>query len=379
MNRRKELPASSWGMTWLAQLVAEFFNRHLTVVACSVALVGLALVLLGPVRTQLSSSRTSPSGTGTIAEAAGAVILPAGGEAGSIPGELVDRSLVPYTTIPNRPRDEVVTYTVQRGDTLMGIADAFQIDRNSVFWANMDTLRGDVHLLLPGMDLYILPTDGVLHKSDGQHTLQWIADKYEVDVEAIIDSEFNELEGATADTVPPWGMRIVVPGGTGEFPDWRAPIVETVDQATGAVSRAFMPNMAGSCAPGIVGAGGTGAWVPPLAAYSFTQSFYPGHSGVDLAAPIGTSVTAADTGVVVFSGWVDQSWGYGIVVVLDHGNGWTTYYAHLSTNGVRCGQVVQRGGYIGQVGSTGNSSGPHLHFEMRWNHVPDNPAYYIGF
>jgi murein DD-endopeptidase MepM/ murein hydrolase activator NlpD len=65
--------------------------------------------------------------------------------------------------------------------------------------------------------------------------------------------------------------------------------------------------------------------------------------------------------------------------VLDHGNGWTTYYAHLSSTAVGCGQYVSRGGLVGQIGSTGRSSGPHVHFEMRWNHTPDNPASYIGF
>lgn len=358
---------------------ASLFERLLTPLAVGTALLGVGLTLAGPVRSWLRGEGSTMLAEHPIAAGAGGAVPLVKGGISLAADELVSRRLVPYTIIPDRPRDEVITYTVQRGDTLMGIAKAFNIDRNTVFWANMDTLRGDVHMLLPGMNLYILPVDGVLHKSDGEHSLQWIADKYQVDVETIIDSEFNELEGYTPDDVPPWGMRIVVPGGIGEFPDWRPPIVETVDERTGAVSRAFMPNMPGSCAPGIAGAGGTGAWIPPLAAYSFTQGFYPGHSGVDLAAPIGSLVMAADTGVVIFSGWVLDSWGYGVLVVLDHGNGWTTYYAHLGSTAVRCGQLVPRGGIVGTVGSTGNSSGPHLHFEMRWAHTPDNPAAYIGF
>ena len=118
-------------------------------------------------------------------------------------------------------------------------------------------------------------------------------------------------------------------------------------------------------------------WARPVGSYTITTPFTTGHSGIDLAAPLGTPVTASDSGVVIFSGWND--YGYGILVVLDHGNGWTTYYAHLSSTAVGCGQYVSRGGLVGQMGSTGRSSGPHVHFEMRWNHTPDNPASYIGF
>lgn len=360
--------------------VKALINRHLTLISVAVALIGAALLLAGPGRDLLRAGGEEPDADDPLAmlqidglstDGANTVLI----------SDRLSRPMVPYTIIPDRPRDEVITYTVQNGDTLITIADMFGLDRTTVFWANADTLQGDVHMLTPGMELYILPVDGVYHKSDGKLTLQAIADKYDVPVEAIINSEYNELDSdASAADVPPWGVRLVVPGGTGEETDWRAPIIETVDETTGAVVRSFMPGMAGSCAAGIVGSGGTGAWsIPILSGYSFTQPFYPGHSGVDLAAPIGTAVTAADSGVVVFSGWVNASWGYGVLVVLDHGNGWTTYYAHLSSNGVGCGQYVARGGYVGAVGSTGNSSGPHLHFEMRWNHVPDNPANHLGF
>ncbi len=370
------------GGAQVVEHVLRFFDQHLTLISIVVALVGVGSMLLGPVR-ELLAARGGGSNAGGSGIAA---LRSRSSEGGPYYDELilargqVSRQFSPYTIIPDRPRNRVITYTVQPGDTLTGIAEMFNLDRTTIFWANTETLQGDVHMLRPGMDLYILPVDGVYHKSDGNHTLQWIADHYSVPVEDILNSEFNELAGMTPEDVPNWGMRIVVPGGVGEFTDWRSPIQETVDESTGTVTRAFMPGMPGSCAAGIRGAGGTGAWARPLqGAYSFTQPFYPGHSGVDLAAPVGTPVTAADTGVVIYSGWVPASWGYGILVVLDHGNGWTTYYAHLSTNGVGCGQTVPRGGYVGQVGSTGNSSGSHLHFEMRWNHVPDNPASFIGF
>ena len=361
--------------TRLRWLVSEVLNRYLTVISVAVAVIGLALVIAGPVRAMLN--RPAEGG------GSGGPWLPGQGLAGVgendlpvIDEEVVNRQPVPYTIIPDRPRDTVVTYTVKPGDTLFAIANMFGITPNTLFWANSETLGDNVHMLQPGIDLYILPVEGVYHFSDGEHSLQWIADRYNANVEDIINSEYNELSEYTPDDIPPWGMRIVVPGGQREIVDWTPPIVETVDERTGTVIRGFMPGMAGSCPP-ITGRGGTGVWSRPLSSYTITTPFMTGHSGIDLAAPLGTPVMAADSGVVIFSGWND--WGYGILVVLDHGNGWTSYYGHLSATAVSCGQFVSRGEYIGQVGSTGRSTGPHLHFELRWAHTPDNPALYIGF
>ncbi len=365
------------GMERLTQAISSLAARYLTPISIAVVAVGLLLVIVGPVRTLLARQTAGDSPT---APAAGLVTdVASGGSGDALTMGEVNRSMVPYTIIPDRPRNKVVTYTIQRGDTLESIASKFSLDRNSIFWANPDTLH-DVHMIVPGVNLYILPGDGVYYKSDGTHSLQWIADYYKADVQDIISSDANNLQGASPDTIPPWGVRVYVPGGTGDFPDWTPPIVQTVNQTTGVVTTSFMPGMAGSCAPGIVGRGGTGAWAPPIppGVFTFTQAFSAWHSGVDLAAVVGTSVTAADSGAVIFSGWVPQSWGYGILVVLDHGNGWTTYYAHLSGVAVGCGQFVPRGGLVGYVGTTGNSSGPHLHFETRWNHVPDNPLNQIN-
>ncbi len=381
MNSTNEPFVPRTGLAQAADSVLEFFNQHLTLISLTVAAVAVVLLALGPIRLAVSGSAGAASGAADRT----ASLLTGGGAAGTagISGAAapLSREIVPFTTIPNRPRNQLSSYTVQPGDTLMGIAERFGLDRNTLFWSNAETLRGDVHMLQPGVELAILPVDGVLHKSDGNLTLQQIADKYSVDVNTIIESEYNEMDGYTPGTVPPWGMRIVVPGGISEINAdmWKPPIVEVADPVTGTVSRAFMPNMGGSCSSGITGSGGTGSWASPLPGAAFVQPFYPGHSGVDLAMPVGTSVLAADTGVVIFSGWVPADWGYGVLVVLDHGNGWTSYYAHLSATGVGCGQLVPRGGYVGAVGSTGNSSGPHLHFELRWNHTPDNPANYLGF
>ncbi len=97
------------------------------------------------------------------------------------------------------------------------------------------------------------------------------------------------------------------------------------------------------------------------------------HTGVDLHASYGEPVHAADKGLVVFADWRG---GYGRCVIIDHGSGYATVYAHMSSFDVSSGQTVSRGQVIGRVGSTGLSTGPHLHFEVRINGTPVNPLNY---
>lgn len=359
------------------QWIIAFFHRNLTATAIAVGMLGLTAVILGPVRalSQPDNKESAPP-TGQSVQVAAV-----GEISGWQPEGVVERKPVAFTTIPDRARRRVSTYTVQRGDTLLTIADKFGLEPDTLLSSNVDTLHYNVHMLQPGVELFIMPVDGVYHKADGVRTIQWIADNYGVDSEVILNSEYNDLEAYTIADIPPWGMQIVVPGGVSE--PWAPPVLvqEKINPETGEVSYPFMPGMGGSCEPGIAGSGGTGVWESPIApgSFTFTQGYYLGHSGVDLAADMGTPVLAADTGVVIFSGWVDAAWGYGILVVLDHGSGWSSYYAHLSAVGVKCGQSVSQGESVGAVGSTGTSSGPHLHFEIRWGHAPDNPAAYIGF
>ena len=98
------------------------------------------------------------------------------------------------------------------------------------------------------------------------------------------------------------------------------------------------------------------------------------HGGIDIAAPHGTPVVAARGGVVVRTGWVGA---YGYLVVIEHGDGWETRYAHLSRIDVRTGERVAQGAVIGLVGSTGASTGPHLHFEVRREGRALDPLAYL--
>jgi murein DD-endopeptidase MepM/ murein hydrolase activator NlpD len=364
----------------LARQAVDLLNRGLPGIAAAAVVAGVALVLAGPVRSLIITARGGepPASDGPAAGPIGHIL--AGGLRGNadLPGSAaVSRELVPYTVVSDRPPNRVITYTVLPGDTVTGIAEQFHLDRSTIYWGNLESLGTDVHMLSTGMNLYILPVDGVYHRADGQQTLQWIADHYLVSVESILESEYNSLQGFVPSDIPSWGMRIVVPGGEGPKADWRSPIIEVVDRS-GRVVQAFMPNMPGSCGA-VSGGSGTGTWVNPVpSGYLITSTFDDFHAGVDLANRIGTPILAADNGVVIFAGWTLDSWGYGAMVVLDHG-GWTTYYAHLSRVDVGCGQGVFQGAQVGLMGSTGRSTGPHLHYEMRWNHIPQNPAAYIGF
>jgi murein DD-endopeptidase MepM/ murein hydrolase activator NlpD len=128
----------------------------------------------------------------------------------------------------------------------------------------------------------------------------------------------------------------------------------------------------------VQGAIGSGTFVWPsdhhyLSGFDFNPD--ANHPAIDIAGDLGKPAYASDSGVIVYAGW--NNWGYGNVIVINHGNGWQTLYAHLSQIDVSCGQSVIQGGVIGLIGSTGNSTGPHLHFEMMYNGVKVNPHDYL--
>ncbi len=122
---------------------------------------------------------------------------------------------------------------------------------------------------------------------------------------------------------------------------------------------------------------GTGEFITPLEG-TLTSEFGPRwgstHGGVDIAAPTGTEILAADNAKVVFA---KASGTYGLLVKLDHNNGYITYYAHCSEIKVKVGDVVSKGDVIALVGSTGNSTGPHCHFEIRYNNEKLDPLNFI--
>lgn len=295
---------------------------------------------------------------------------------GANPYALIRDGLDPFTIIPDRPRNKIEEYIIQRGDTVSDIAQRFGLDQNSIAWSND---RRSLWTLVPGDILLIPPVDGVAHEAIGDDTVAEIADYYGIDDPyIIIDSDFNNLQGYTPDMQLPSGMRVFVPGGRGEEINWAPPIVQGSSSGPGGTRTASnlvsMPMGPGACAPQEQGP--SAGWQRPLGGYTITRGYADWHPGIDLAAGEGTPVMAANTGRVIFAGW--STWGYGYAVVLSHGP-FTTLYGHLSAVNVGCGQVVGMGQVIGAVGSTGNSSGPHLHFELLYGAVRGNPAATIPF
>lgn len=291
--------------------------------------------------------------------------------------EVFRRDFSAFTIVPDRPRSEVIQYEVQSGDTILAIADRFGLAPESIAWSNPRDIIGGLRV---GRNINIPPVDGIYYTLVTERTIQSVADEYHVDPYAIIESEYNDLFSATPETVLPSGTRIMIPGGTAESISW-TPNVVRESSGSGSSGRSgvgrisFAPGDPGSC--GMVdNPGGGGGWVRPIGSYTWTRGFASYHTGVDLAAPEGTPVYAANGGTVIFRGW--STWGYGWAIVLAHGP-YTTVYGHLSGINVGCGQSVAAGQVIGASGNSGASTGPHLHFEIRYNDVPFDPVSTIAF
>jgi len=268
------------------------------------------------------------------------------------------------TILPTQPRLEISQYEVQVGDSVFEIAKKFNLNPETILWGNYYTLADDVHRLQPGQTLNILPVDGVYYEWHAGDGLNGVADFYGVTADDIIDWTSNDLDRNTIGdlsnpNIEP-GTWLVIPGGEREFVSWSAPRITRDDPA---VAKTFGPGFCGEIMEGPVG-NGTFLW-PSVERYLSGYDYSPetNHYGIDIAGAIGYALFATDAGVVVYAGWND--WGYGNTVVIDHGNGWQSLYAHMDALNVECGSYVYQGDVIGALGTTGNSSGPHLHFELR--------------
>ena len=277
------------------------------------------------------------------------------------------------TIIPTRPRVEVITYTVQSGDTLFSIAANFGLKPETVLWGNFEVLQDNPHLLKPNQVLNLLPTNGTFYQWQNGDTIDGVASQFNAEPKAILDYPGNFIDltqiitgGAGIEV----GMWVIVPGGSRPIKDWGPP---AITRTTAATARYYGEGACGSIYEGAVG---SGTFVWPTVDHSVSGfTFDPGvHPAIDIAGQEGNSIFATDSGVVVYAGWSD--YGYGYMIVIDHGNGWQSAYAHLSAVGVSCGQSVYQGGLIGAMGNTGNSSGAHLHFELSINGAKVNPLDY---
>jgi hypothetical protein len=349
----------------IGETVYRVGTAFLTIALILLAVVGMRLFYLHFQQTDVSQPREAalaaeaPTPTPTAIPAIMPPFVPA--QAVYIHG--ISRLALIHTTIPSRPRTKITTYTIQKGDTIFGIAEMFGLKPETILWGNYYTLLDDPHNINPGVVLNIMPIDGVYHRWSEGEGLNGVSHYYGVTPEAIISWPENNLNPTTLGdyshpNIEP-GTMLFVPGGEREYVTWSAP---RISRHNPGVAKMLGP---GSCGTIVDGAVGTGTFIWPannhwLSGYDYSPS--TNHFGIDIAGGLGDAIYAADNGVIVYAGWND--WGYGNVVVIDHDGGWQTLYAHLSVLNVGCGQSVYQGDVIGYFGSTGNSSGPHLHFEM---------------
>lgn len=263
-----------------------------------------------------------------------------------------------HTIFPTRPGTEARQYTVDTGDSVFEIAAKFNITPETVLWANYDQLKDSPDTISIGMELQIPPVDGVYYQWKEGDTLEQVAAQFKADPEDILNWSGNNIDLVDPQIEP--GTMVMIPGGEREFQQWVIPVIP---RGRAGVSQSLYG--AGTCEGGYDGAFGTGGFVWPAGNHSLSgNDYWSGHLAIDIAAGEGAPVYAADSGVVVFAGGAFG--GYGNMVMIDHGNGYQTLYAHLSSVATRCGASVGQGGTIGYAGSTGNSTGAHLHFEVRY-------------
>jgi len=325
-------------------------------------LFGEAPVEEGPLDTKILKERSAQSGStglGLVQAALAGGISEEDIEfelANTLGGNALVASNGPETSVTGEEkRTRILAYTVREGDTPSTVATRFGVSTNTILWGN-GISDGDI--IRTGDILIVLPVSGVLHTVKSGDDVSEIAKKYDAKVADILAQN-----GISEDSGLRVGQKVIVPDG------YIAPVRRVVaeepeeepePQATPLPTK---PDVAPKPATGL-------GFIWPTQGRNVSQYFRWGHTGIDIPNKALPPVYAAKEGTVAFSGWLG---GYGRLVIVDHGSGTRTYYAHLSKSYVTGGETVGKGTVIGKVGSTGRSTGPHLHFEIRRNGQPVNP------
>lgn len=237
--------------------------------------------------------------------------------------------------------DTINVYEVKKDDTIAKVAALFNVSKNTIIWAN--NLKSEK--LIPGDTLVILPVTGIRHTVKKGDTVATIAKKYKADQDDI--ATYN---GIIKTKVLEVGGIVLVPDGE------IAAIAQAPTKTTSKTTKTTKTTMLATAQAGF--------FVRPLVGGIKTQGIH-GRNAVDIAAPVGTSVVASASGKVLIAKMGGNNGGYGNMIVISHSNGTQTLYAHLSSIQITQGQTVTQGQVIGAVGSTGRSTGSHLHFEIR--------------
>lgn len=227
----------------------------------------------------------------------------------------------------------IAAYQAKSGDTVLAVAARVGISPDTLTQVNQLSSQ----TLTPGRRILVPPVDGTLVPIDPNQSLDLLAQTFRVDPDVL-----RRINGLSADGklpnqlfIPAVKTDAITPAPAGDPSSGRERVVRFIWPTQGVI----------------------------------TQTFWQYHPGIDIANDTGTPEIAADGGKVVWAGWGD----YGIYVELDHGNGFQTIYAHMSKVLVSVGQTVVKGQLLGLMGATGRATGPHLHFEIRFHGVPQNP------
>ncbi len=243
-------------------------------------------------------------------------------------------------------RQGITTYLVEPGDTLSQIAKKFGLAINTLLWENNLSLNS---YLRPGDKLSILPINGISYLVRSGDTLGSIAKKYNTTTDKIIT--FNNL---STDSVLKIKQKIILPDAK--------PFAQTVSPTRSIYDKKSTASPSGY------------NFIWPVISKRITQYYNWRHSAIDIGDKEGNPIYATAAGRVERAGWTS---GYGYNIIINHGNGFKTLYAHLSALNVKHGDQIGQGDVIGAVGSTGWSTGPHLHLQIILNGRKLNPLSYL--
>ncbi|KKW32907.1 MAG: Peptidase M23 [Candidatus Uhrbacteria bacterium GW2011_GWA2_53_10] len=338
----REVRAESFGKeSLLYSLIAQADTSVVEVVTA-----GKATQPIRPVTYANDASVSSLRHSAGVVEDATSLVTIVGGSAVSTPPIRKNAASV-------KARSAVETYGIEPGDTLSSIGESFGLKVSTLLWANKLTFRS---VIRPGQRIVIPPVDGVIYQIKKGDTVSGIAKTYGADAQKI--AAYNQLGEKDMLAV---GAQIIIPDGEPPAPPptrTPAPVSQVFAKAT---------------PKGI--STGTGTWKWPTDWRVITQYFKGWrHTGIDIDGDYSTQSYAAADGEVKFAGWKG---GYGLCIEIDHGNGIVTRYGHHSKNFVAKGDLVTVGQAIAQTGTTGRSTGTHLHFEVIKNGAYLNPLDYV--
>src|SRR6266496_6132924 len=351
----------------MAKFSLFFSENRFPIISWAVTIILVAGMIFGAFKWKESNSipqALAPVPTAAPDKGSPQVSMPALG--GPQAFKSIVREIRLKTNVPaDKPRYKPVEYHVKRGDSVFAISEQFKIKPETILWANYEVLQDSPDSLRPGQVLKIPPTDGIYYQWKENDTLESVAKEFKTTVDAILNYPGNDID-LTNPKIDS-GSWVMVPGGEREFVQWLVPTIAKGASGTSPTSQS-------ACGGGAVGSGGF-VW-PADNHFLSGNDYWSGHLGIDIAAGLGAPIYAADSGVVTMAQG-GYNYGYGNVVQIDHGNGYSTVYAHLSAYFVSVCQSVSAGQQIGTSGATGNAQGAHLHFEVRQNGGFINPWFVL--